>query len=258
MSRPHIPLVLVLVLGWGVTPPTAGADDGPSRERLARVNYLIGMLASKNPAPTFRGDGRFVDRSIRLSAEYDKSLQVPVYLAMQQLLLEGEVALDRLFAHPDDERYSFSVNSYEDRNVSVSGACSTVAEHILFPFNSELRVISRDQYGIYPELEATGGSVAAWWQKNRKRGLVKVQIEAIDETIRFMEKADRDKVLPVHADAPPLPAEEFERDRAENLRTLRRIRNQIIETREPYQSKRMFDETEDIHGLPWTRRKHNL
>ncbi len=257
MSRSGKVLAMIVGVTGFVTSSAVGTEDARDQERVASVAYLVEMLASRNAAPPIKGDGEQEDREIHFPKEYDKALQVPVYLAMQQLLAEGEIALDALFAHAEDDRYSFSVNSYEDRNVSVSEGCRLIADRILFPFASELRVISRQQYGIYPKLQ-NDQTLAGWWKANKGRGLAAIQVEAIDATIRFLERADRTKVASVYGDAPPLPAKKFERDRQENLRILRRIRKQIKETKEPYVSRRLFDETEDIYGLPWARRKHNM
>src|SRR5688572_24647111 len=121
--------VVVLFLA-GVAP--LGAEEPRERERRARIEYLIELLASTNRAPDVRGDAsRGQDHTITFPKDYDRSLQVPVYLAMKELLAEDEASMDLLLAYQGDERYSFSVNSTEDYNVSVSRACQWIAEQKL-------------------------------------------------------------------------------------------------------------------------------
>src|SRR5262249_52772897 len=86
----------------GGQPAGPGGNDGETHETLkpvhdpdpketrARVKYLIEMLASKNPAPKITGEMDLRDAIIEYSKEYNDSLQVPVYLALHQLLAEGE------------------------------------------------------------------------------------------------------------------------------------------------------------------------
>src|SRR5262249_15271954 len=108
-------------------PPKHTLKDSDRKEARARVKYLIAMLASKNPPPAIEGKEKWEDKTITFSKQYDKSLQVPVYLAVQQLLAEDEVAIDLLLSHTDDKRYSYSVNCLNDYNVSVSDACEAIA-----------------------------------------------------------------------------------------------------------------------------------
>lgn len=104
------------------------ADERSDRERTTRIESLIELLASRNHAPEIRGNARRgEDQTIRFPKEFDKSLQIPVYLAVKELLAEDEAAIDLLLAHQGDDRYSFSVNSDTDYNVTVSKACEWIA-----------------------------------------------------------------------------------------------------------------------------------
>lgn len=168
-------LIAVLAVGASCSEPLCafGRGEREDREVSARMAYLIEMLASKNTAPVVHGNARQGgDETIRFTNGYDKALQVPVYLAAQQLLTEGEAALDALLAHVGDARYSFSLNfSNTDFNVSVSEACERIAERIVLAFKPRLHVLTRSQFGIYPKLEGVNQPLAKWWEKNKHRGL---------------------------------------------------------------------------------------
>src|SRR5258708_1372649 len=101
-------------------PASLFADEKADDEATKRIKHLIGMLASRNAAPRIVGDpGKGEDAEITFEKTYDTNLQVPVYLAMQQLLAEGEAALELLRANANDARYSLSINSINDSNLTV-------------------------------------------------------------------------------------------------------------------------------------------
>lgn len=255
----YLVLMAVAFIGWGNPASAVNLDEEPRREDLARVEYLIGMLVSRNPAPVVKGNVRLGDdQTLVFPKDYDKSLQVPVYLAAQQLLAEGETALGPLLTHVEDGRYSFSVNhSNTDYNVSVSGACEMIANRIILAFDPELHFITRSQGRAYPS-EKPRLPLAKWWEANKRRGLRAVQIEAIDAMISYMKAVDSETALPTHADAEPLPIGEFNHLREENLRILTSIRHTIMERGQPYRPKSLDDGQRCLYGLPWTRRHHNL
>ena len=139
------------------------AANSDERERIARIECLIELLASKNAAPTVVGDAAMGDdQTLDFPKSYDRSLQVPVYLAVKELLAEDEAAMDLLLAHKNDDRYSFSVNSYKDYNLSVSRACLWIAEQKLSCYEPEIAVITRSQFGVYPDLSPFKGSGASF------------------------------------------------------------------------------------------------
>ncbi|MBI1914496.1 MAG: hypothetical protein HYS12_07130 [Planctomycetes bacterium] len=224
----------------------------------ARVKYLIEMLVSKNPAPKITGELDERDAIIEYSKEYNDSLQVPVYLALQQLLAEGEGAFDQLLAHTDDNRYSFTVKWTEQfYNRSVSDVCKSIVERNLRCCNPELHLITRGGPDPYPNLEPFGGSLAKWWQKNKKRGLAALQIESIDDTIAFMRHLDGRTAVPWHPEAERRPINEFNRLRDENVRILKAIRQYIVQTGKPYRPKILDGWPSEIIALPWTGRQMN-
>jgi hypothetical protein len=223
---------------------------------IKRIDYLIDMLASKNAAPPIKGDGE--DRRIVFPETYDKSLQVPVYLAVQQLLAENEAAFDRLLAQTNDKRYSYSVNNgFGEYNVTVSEACSRIVIRCLFSFGQELHLITHSQ-GSQFGLKLNKMSLAEWWEKNKQRGLAALQVEAIDSEIDFLQTVDRTKVLGPDTYSSRLPSDRFNSLREENIQILKSIRLSIIETGEPYRAKNLDGDHESMIGMPWARRLHNL
>ena len=239
--------------------PVARGDDGQAKESAARIGHLIKLLASRNQAPKIKGDASLGDDpEIRFGAQYDRLAQVPVYLALNQLLAEGEGAFDLLLQHERDQRYSFSVNSYHDYNVSVGQACQMIVERNILCFEPEIEVITRSQFGLYPPAnQLMNTTFAEWWSANKARGLAAIQIEAIDTTIAFMKEVDGATALPWHPAAERLPIEEFDRIRDKNLRTLKAIRDLITTTGKPYTAKSLEGHVTYLFGLPWTGRKHN-
>jgi hypothetical protein len=208
----------------------------------------------KGTPPDIQGEKKWDPKTIEFPKPYDKSLQVPVYLAIQQLLAEDEPAIDHLLAHTDDNRYSYSVNADEDRNVSVSEACEAIVRRKLLSFEDELHFLTRGGVCPYP----FEGSLTQWWQKNKHRGLATLQIEAIDASIAFMGDLDSKTASPEHPEANRLPSDEFNRRREENLTILKAIRQSILLTGEPYRAKSIdYHGWAYLFGLPWTRRKLN-
>ena len=174
--------ILIPLLGvLGVAAPPLLAGEKPDRETTKRITHLIGMLASRNPAPKIIGD--VSRREIRgnpmgeialavFDKSYDSDLQVSVYLAMQQLLAEGEVALDLLLKHEDDKRYCLTIESMGDaENETVGTICMRIFWANIFPFEDELHFMTKDQYGVYP---AGYPSAKKWWKDKKKIGLAKV------------------------------------------------------------------------------------
>lgn len=247
-------LILVLALLLASLPPLR-ADERSDREQTTRVTTLIELLASKNQVPQIRGNARRgEDQTITFSKDYDKSLQVPVYLTVKELLAEGDGAMDLLLAHQGDDRYSFSTNSSIDQNITVSQACEWIAKQKVLAYQPELHVITRSQFWLYPPQEE---SFRSWWGKNKKRGLAQLQVEGIDATLKFMTNVDGETALPWHPEANRLPIEEFDRRRHANLKTLKAIRQYIVATGRPYAAKTLDDHHSCIFGLPWSGRRHN-
>lgn len=236
--------------------PRLTADERTDRERTTRIECLIELLASKNHPPKIRGNARRgEDQTIQFSSDYDMSLQVPVYLAIKELLAEEEAAVDLLVAHQGDERYSFSLNSDADYNITVSQACERIARKKLLAYEPELKLITGLQYGTYPADQQV--PFKTWWSKNKERGLAKLQIEAIDEQIKLMATVDGATALPPHPQARRLPLDEFNRHRDANLQTLKAIRQCVEATGAPYRAKTLDEAYSCFFGLPWTGRRHN-
>ncbi len=172
----------------------------PARQR---VEVLIEQLASRNPAPIVRGNARRgEDQTIRFPETFDKKLQIPVYSAMQALLAEDDIAIDILMEHLDDMRYSYSVNTYADYNVSVGRACEILATQMLTGFEDELLVVSRSQFGVFPPDSAgeneSPTTVLDYWKKHRDLGAAKIQVQAIDAMLEYFRTADSKTEPPWH------------------------------------------------------------
>ena len=256
MPRLRYQLTLASFVLLAVSGLQAIADERSDREQTKRIEHLIELLASKNQPPTILGDAkRGEDQTIRFPKDYDRNLQVPVYLAVKELLAEDERAIDLLLSHEGDERYSLSVNSDTDYNVTVSAACNWIARQRLLAYEPELHVITRSQFGIYPPRSTE--SFATWWNNNKERGLAALQIEAIDATIKFMSTVDGATALPWHPEASRLPLAEFNSKRDANLKTLDAIRKYITATDKPYRTTTLDTASQCIFGLPWTGRRHN-
>jgi len=233
-------------------------DDPHPEETRARVKYLIEMLASKNPRPKITGEKWETDAIVKYPKEYNDSLQVPVYLALQQLLVEGEGAFDQLLAHTDDKRYSLTIKRIEQfYNRSVSDVCKSIVERNLHCCHPELHLITRGGWYSYPNLESFEGSLAKWWQKNKTRGLAALQIESIDDTIAFMRHLDARTAPPWHAQAEQFPIDKFNRLRDENVRILQAVRQSIVHTGKPYRPVILDGWSSKIIALPWTGREED-
>jgi hypothetical protein len=251
--------ILIALLGvLPVAAPPLLAGEKQDRETTKRITQLINMLASRNPAPRIIGDesGREIRDKPRgemalavFAKSYDKDVQVSVYLAMQQLLAEGEAALDLLSKHEDDKRYCLTILSMEDaKNKTVGTICTRIFWANIVPFKDELHFMTKDQYRVYP-----GGfnTPKEWWKEKSKTGLAKVQIEAIDAMLHFMQKADAKKAKPWHPMAKKVRPAEFEKRRKKNIRILKAIRETIRSTGKPYRPRTCLAWFERVIGLPW-------
>jgi hypothetical protein len=227
--------------------PKTQLDEREVSEAKNRINYLIDLLVSKNaPPPGNR-------RKIKFPDDYDEAAQVQVYLAFQKLLQEGELALDPLFSHEDDSRYSFSVKGQEhDYNVDVSWACNLIARKILFPYEHELHLITRDQYQAYPQKDPKE-PWSAWWSKHKHKGLLKIQLEAIAANIKFFENVDGKTAKRPFPEGGDLPIDVFNAQRDENIRMLKANKQYIELTGNPYTTNKIDTHSTYIIGLPWRR-----
>jgi hypothetical protein len=241
-----------------VASPSILADEWEEQRTAKRITHLIGTLAAKTAAPKIIGDeskrdirGKPMGEIARavFDKSYDRTLQVSVYLAVQQLLAEDESALDLLFKHFDDKRYCVTINSLEnDENQTVGNICWRIFDAKIRPFGDELRFMTRDQWGVYPPRDKP---YEEWWPAKKKLGLVKIQIEAIDAMLDFMQKADANKAVAWHPAAEKVPPRTFERRRKENIRILKAMRETIVCTGKPIRPRTCFWRDEHIIGLPW-------
>lgn len=250
--------IVIPILGLlPVSGPPLLAGEKPHRETTKRITHLINMLASRNPAPKLIGDdgreirGKPMGDMVRavFHKSYDRDLQVSVYLAMQQLLAEGEVALDPLLKHADDKRYCLTISSMGDaENQTVGTICTGIFWAHILPFKEEMHFMTKAQYGVY---SAGYTSAKKWWIDKKKIGLATIQVEAIDAMLDFMHKADATKATPWHPEAKKVAPAEFEKRRKKNIRVLNAIRETILSTGKPYRPRTCMRWYERIIGLQW-------
>lgn len=241
-------LSLLGLLAVAVAP--LSADEKPDSETTKRIKHLIGMLASRNAPPRIVDMGRSAEA--RFGKAYNKNRQVPVYLAMQQLLAEGEPALELLLKHEDDESYCLTVAECDfDYNRTVGDICTRIFLDNIRPFQDDLHFMGARAGGEgYPNLRRQ--SLKDWWEGKKKVGLANIQIEAIDHQLDFVQKADAKKAVGPIPDAPPLSPAEFEEARKQNTRILKAMREMILSTGKPYRPKTCISMLEYIIGLPWS------
>jgi hypothetical protein len=243
---------LISLLGLlAVAVAPLSADEEPDKETTERITHLIGMLGSRNAPPKFVAMA--LHPEIKFDPPYNKNLQVPVYLAMQQLLAEGDACIDLLLKHQDDKGYCLSVyNCVDDydKNRTVGDICKQIVWAKIRPFQGDLHFMTRGGRGKYPNLK--GKSLKKWWERKKKIGLARVQIEAIDAELDFVQKADAKKAEGGIPDAPPLSSAEFEKARKQNLRILKAMRETIRSTGKPYRPRTCINLPEYLIGLPWT------
>lgn len=241
-----IPLVGLLTVA--VMP--LSADEKPDRETTERITHLIGLLKSRNAPPKIVN---MKDHAVAtFDKAYDTKLQVPVYLAMQQLLAEGDAAFELLLKHEEDNGYCLTVvdNDY-DENRTVGDICMRIFWANIRPFENDLRFLTRRGREKYPVLKET--SEKEWWASKKKIGLARVQIEAIDDELDFVQKADVKKAAGPIPDAPPLSAAEFEKARKQNIRILKAMRETILSTGKPYRPRTCINTFyESLIGVPWS------
>lgn len=258
--------ILALYL-YLLTAVCAHAQDNAKQANEAtrkRVEALIEQLASRNTAPPVQGDAREGDdQTIRFPATYDRTLQTPVFCAYKALLAEDEAAIDILIEHAGDQRYSYSVNTYADYNVSVGDACSKIASAMIIGFENELDVISRSQFGVFPTGDPFDKSdplpsVVRYWKRNNELGLAKIQILAIDATLTYFRNANGEAEPPWHPEAARLELSEFNRRREANIRTLTAIRKYVSETGRRYKTTQIDGSHDCMFGLPWAGRRFSL
>ncbi len=241
----RVSLCLVIVIGVNVNIATAQVIDDPGKEE--RIRVLVELLASKNPAPKRR------EGEIRVPENYDRNAQVIVFLAIQQLLVEGADAFEVLLAHQEDERYSFSFHGVQgDGNLSVAGACHWIVKQSVECYASEIHYLTRDQDFVYLFRDGEADSnLSEWWKKNRARPLWELQIEAIDQQIRFMRTVDWKTARDPFLDGGKLDQEDFETHRKENLAILLRLKNSIEAMKQPFRPKMLHLQRAWMGLLPW-------
>ncbi len=119
-------------------------------------------------------------------------------------------------------------------------------------YDAKIGILTTDQFRLDPVL---GEKVTDWWKDNRDRPLWKIQVEAIDTAIKFMETVDRDKASPGFPPGHKLPPGQFEAVRKRNLAILQELRALIEARKEEYRPTSVDGRLGLMIGLPWSIRR---
>jgi hypothetical protein len=204
-----------------------GLDVDEAEEAHGRVERLIPLLVSKNRRPP---EGY---NKPSPPAGYKEEDQVVVFLTIQQLLQEGDAALDVLAEHLDDKPYSVSMGLM-GRGVShysVGEVCRAIMriEVECYEERGMLEQITWDQHLILSR-----DPPEAIWRRERESPLWRTQIGVIDRAIDFFKTVDLGKARPVHPLAPRQATGAHEAARARNIAKLEALKAVITQTRRPY------------------------
>jgi hypothetical protein len=211
-------------------------DLSPKEKRL---RALVDLLASKNSAPV----------SDQIPETYDRNAQATVYLVVHQLLAEGTAGIDVLAEHLGDKRYSLTEEAPDDYyNRTVGDVCARIMYRCIRCYENEISLITYKQFFIG---KGSLDNLAQWWKVNRTRPLWKIQVEEIDDAIKFMNAVDGRTATPPYPEGRRIPFEEFEKLRKENLQILKDLRETITARKEPYRPKTLNGSYKVMVGLPW-------
>ncbi len=252
MHAMRIGLLFLLCVGLNSGLNGLAAEEDSSFQP-ERVSFLIELLASKNSRP------QQVHRDIDFPKNYQYEAQVPVYLAMRQLLNEGAGACDGLCKHFEDQRYSYTKKGINgDTNRSVGSVSNEIFQCILCPYHYEIHFITRDQRNIGLGAEK---DLKDWWKTHREQPLWQLQLEQIELALKFFSTARTETVASIHPDAPRFDTEEFEKLRIENVEHLQALKTSINALKKPYVTQLIESGGSSQTGftsLPWTNAaKHN-
>lgn len=218
-------------------------------EEKSRVETLVGLLASKNKAPKERGP--LVTPS-RAPPGYDTKDQLLVFLAIQQLLQEGDEAFDELIAHVDDRRYCISYSVADGGyHFSVGIVCQRICFACISPHLKDgvLNLMTSDKqtYDGFP----AGTTLKKWWEVNRRSPLWKIQIAQIGRKIDFLKKFDLKQARPSQHLAKKLPLDTLETMRVRDIARLEAIKAVVTAMEEPYRPTSIEQSEERFMWLPW-------
>jgi len=187
---------------------------------------------------------------------------VIVYLAILQLLAEGDTAFETMIEHSGDKRFSYTYAAPDgEYNCTVGEACVLIMVRCIKCYRNEIHIISEEQRDLPPNF-GKEGRLANWWKQNRQRPLWEIQVEGIDRAIELMENVRRDTTRLPWRFAGELTPAVFESRRKDNLRILKELRASIMARKEAYRPKSLekwkYDEYEPMLGLPWPTNPHRV
>ncbi len=164
--------------------------NGQDATMSERVDALVEQLVSKNPAPR-----EVKGSTAEYPAGYDKDLQKPISAAYRELNSLREQAFPHLIKHFDDKRYALTADGGPmDKNFTVGDLCYYIVELQIQPDKGwtvgDGDPRSRKFRPHYPtHLNLRDKTDAAkWWERNKDKSLVEIQIAVIEWTIEEEEK----------------------------------------------------------------------
>ena len=223
------------------------SEDAEQRDELTRVKELIELLASRNVLGADRRVSQ-LDHDMTIPPAYNVRDQAVVYLAIQQLLQEGDSAFDMLAQHFDDKRYSVTIESPSClEHWSVGVVCRRIMQRQFYCFEDVgfLEEITSNQYRRPSE------DVATSWKRIHGTPLWKIQAETIQTQIGFFRNLDLIKVRPAHPFQKRPPIKALEEMRARNIAKLETMRAAIVGMREAYRPKSIEEPLGRVIWLPW-------
>jgi hypothetical protein len=177
----------VVLCATGPSVASGGAPAPQPKEQ--EVKSLIDRLVSPNPKPITSDEDRSVAPGFRLPPGYDDRKQLAVERARLQLEELGRPAFPFLIERWDDRRYCLSVPyalSGDYRNYNVGELCQTIIFDQLQPYGYLQWTGGQDLRRTrtrprYPKTFLFSRDAARkWWEKNKDKTLVQMQLEVVD------------------------------------------------------------------------------
>jgi hypothetical protein len=174
-----------------------------------------------------------------------------VFLAIQQLLQEGDSAFDALIGHFEDKRYSISYDAPSGiYDSSVGSVCKHIMRASIYCYE-DLGTLKQFTSGQHYPHEMAQLKLAGWWKQNRTKPLWRIQVAMIDHQIAYFKELDLAKAPPVHPLAERLPLKTLEELRSLNIARLEAMKAGIIATKEAYRPKSIDQFYGRFTWLPW-------
>lgn len=183
-------IAISILLFAPVLEPAISQEDPIQR----RVDALVEHLASKNPAPR-EVKGSTADFPVG----YDDGLQKSIYKAYRDLDSLGVIAIPFLIKHFDDKRYGLTADAGPmDKNFTVGDLCYYIVELQIQPDKGwtvgqgdpRFRKF-RPHFPTQIKLRDKTAAMS-WWEQNKDKSLVEIQIAVTEWTIAEEERVASD------------------------------------------------------------------